>query len=289
MKRIDTSTRAVGLHGKAADGKSADGWRDGNPQTNTQATQFSASFVNHVQEELAGIVEGAGMVLDEDDMKQCLKAIRKMIVESAQIELPVGAVVQYPKNVQPGENYLLCNGQSFSPAAYPALAAVLGSVNVPRIQHSDVGQTAYFPLHTPPQGWIYFDDIDQFVNQSSYPELYRYLIDKYGSISRVPKVGDRYIRNGADNIGELQADMIKSHSHQYRRGRVSNDVEWERRIAHSTDAALYDGDGRFDDPGEVVSTELVGGGETRPKTIVMGLFIKAESPLSVLNSWIRAK
>ena len=285
MERITTSTRAVDLHGKGRDG-----WRDGNNNTGVRATQFNANFVNNVQEEIAGVIEGAGMQLDGNNMKQMLAAIRKMIsqVPPAPIELPVGAVVHYPKSVNPGENYLLCNGNSFSAAVYSELANILKSTNTPRLQHSDIGQTAYFPLNHPPQGWIYFDDIAQFVNMDSYPELYQYLVNKYGSIGAVPKVSDRYIRNGG-NIGELQADMIKSHNHRYRRGHITNNVDWEQRIERRSANIVYDGDGRFDDPGDIVTTSSDGGHETRPKTIVMGLFIKAESPLSLTNAWIRAK
>jgi hypothetical protein len=85
MKRIDTDTAAANLHGA---GKS--GWRDGVGAATLASTRGNASYANHVQEELAGIVEGSGFALDSNSYNQAFEAIRKLVRT-----LPVIASMQY--------------------------------------------------------------------------------------------------------------------------------------------------------------------------------------------------
>lgn len=65
MKRIDTKTAEKNLHGH---GKS--GFRDGNAAGGVKPTHFNAEWCNHVQEELAGLVEALGGVPDGGNMYQ---------------------------------------------------------------------------------------------------------------------------------------------------------------------------------------------------------------------------
>lgn len=70
MHRIDTPNKAVDLFGAGKHG-----FRDGVlPAVNP--TEFNASFFNTIQEELAGIVEAAGLVLDANSSVQLLAALR---------------------------------------------------------------------------------------------------------------------------------------------------------------------------------------------------------------------
>lgn len=71
MRRIDTPTAAEDLFGPGKDG-----FRDGNPALAILATRLNAAFFNAMQEEIAGVVEGAGLALDPADNAQLFKAIQ---------------------------------------------------------------------------------------------------------------------------------------------------------------------------------------------------------------------
>lgn len=77
MKRIDTSTAAADLFGEGKDG-----FTDGNPLQDIPSTQFDASFWNHVQEEIANVIEGAGDTLDPADRAQLITAITTLIANA---------------------------------------------------------------------------------------------------------------------------------------------------------------------------------------------------------------
>ena len=51
------------------------GFTDGDVQTGTEATTVGAKFMNTLQEEVAAVVEAAGIVLDENDNGQLLQAL----------------------------------------------------------------------------------------------------------------------------------------------------------------------------------------------------------------------
>ena len=71
MRRIDTPTAAQDLFGPGKHG-----FRDGDPLIAVLATRLNAAFFNSVQEELARLVEGAGVVLDSNDNGQLIRALR---------------------------------------------------------------------------------------------------------------------------------------------------------------------------------------------------------------------
>ncbi|MFT0804696.1 phage tail protein, partial [Avibacterium paragallinarum] len=129
--------------------------------------------------------------------------------------IPVGAVVAFPNAVQNPHGFLRCDGSSFGQETYPALYQALGSNTLPDLRRSDVGMTAYFATDNIPAGWIAFDDIEEQVSEQAYPELYRYLVAKYGSLSAVPKAKDRFIRNAGAllAVGEVQKDTLQDHFH----------------------------------------------------------------------------
>lgn len=59
-------------------GQGKNGFRAGDPQNGIAATTPGAEFFNAIQEELAGIVENAGLVLSENNYDQVYKAILKI-------------------------------------------------------------------------------------------------------------------------------------------------------------------------------------------------------------------
>ncbi|MEX4263697.1 pyocin knob domain-containing protein, partial [Haemophilus influenzae] len=123
--------------------------------------------------------------------------------------IPIGAVVSFPRAVTNPVGFLKANGTTFNQQTFPDLYRVLGNSNqLPDLTRSDVGMTAYFAVDNIPTGWIAFDEIATQVTEQRYPELYRHLVGKYGSLSNVPLAEDRFIRNTGNglNIGQTQSD-----------------------------------------------------------------------------------
>lgn len=70
MKRIDTPTRERDKHGV-----SRDGFTDGDPSTGVPPTNLTDSWFDHVQEEIARVIENAGVTLNDADLGQLDQAI----------------------------------------------------------------------------------------------------------------------------------------------------------------------------------------------------------------------
>ncbi|TDF37018.1 phage tail protein, partial [Histophilus somni] len=121
--------------------------------------------------------------------------------------VPLGAIVAFPKEVKNPTGFLKCDGTTIEQRTYPDLYRTLGDKNtLPNLTRSDVGMTAYFATDKIPEGWIAFDEIREKVKEDTYPELYKYLIEKYTSIDNVPKAEDRFLRNAH---GELKVGMTQ--------------------------------------------------------------------------------
>ena len=201
--------------------------------------------------------------------------------EAAKKGLPVGAIVAFPTAVTNPNGFLRANGSTFNASAFPDLYKVLGNSNtLPDLTRSDVGMTAYFATDAIPAGWIVFDDISTQVTQQRYPELYRHLIAKYSSISAVPKAADRFIRNAANGlqVGETQEDTIKTH---------------KIKVLDSSYPGTNIGVFYYADRGNLNDqnyNELTynGGDETRPKSIVLKLCIKALNSFDDVRFWVKS-
>ncbi|WLS77201.1 carbohydrate kinase [Erwinia pyri] len=74
MHRIDTPTAQVDKFGAGKNG-----FTGGNPQTGELATALDADFFDSVQEEIAAVIEAAGLSLDKSSNKQLLAAIQKSV------------------------------------------------------------------------------------------------------------------------------------------------------------------------------------------------------------------
>ena len=214
--------------------------------------------------------------------------------------IPIGAVVSFPRAVTNPVGFLRANGTTFNQQTFPDLYRTLGNHNqLPDLTRSDVGMTAYFAVDNIPSGWIAFDSIRSTVTQQNYPELYRHLVGKYGSISNVPLAEDRFIRNTGNglNIGQTQSDEIKKHVHKVRTHWVnSNDsnifydktktvIDSRLRTATTTDDNLSDNG--FMHP-LLDSPMATGGNETRPKSLILKLCIKAINSLDDVQFWVKA-
>ncbi|HHE9517889.1 TPA: tail fiber protein [Haemophilus influenzae] len=214
--------------------------------------------------------------------------------------VPIGAVVSFPRAVTNPVGFLRADGSTFSQQTFPDLYRTLGNHNqLPDLTHSDVGMTAYFAVDNIPSGWIAFDSIRSTVTQQNYPELYRHLVGKYGSLSNVPLAEDRFIRNASNNlsVGETQSDEIKKHVHKVRTHWVNSSdsnifydktktvIDSRLRTATTTDDNLSDNG--FMHP-LLDSPMATGGAETRPRAIALKLCIKAKNTFDDVQFWVKA-
>ena len=220
--------------------------------------------------------------------------------------IPIGAVVSFPRAVTNPVGFLRANGTTFNQQTFPDLYRTLGNHNqLPDLTRSDVGMTAYFAVDNIPAGWIAFDEIATQVTEQRYPELYRHLIDKYGSINSVPKVADRFLRNAGNglSVGQIQEDDLKRHVHRVpidydswfydsSQGRNNSYFDYTT-FAQSSDLWSTlgydnaDGDNGFVSPKDT-SQMATGGDETRPKSLVLKLCIKALNSFDDVVFWIKS-
>lgn len=214
--------------------------------------------------------------------------------------VPIGAVVSFPRAVTNPVGFLKADGTTFNRQTFPDLYRTLGDSNqLPDLTRSDTGMTAYFAVDNIPAGWIAFDSIRTTVTQQNYPELYRHLVGKYGSISNVPLAEDRFIRNASNNlsVGETQSDEIKKHVHKVRTHWVNSSdsnifydktktvIDSRLRTATTTDDNISDNG--FMHP-LLDSPMATGGNETRPKSLILKLCIKAKNTFDDVQFWVKA-
>lgn len=220
--------------------------------------------------------------------------------EAAKKGLPLGAIVSFPRAVTNPVGFLKANGTTFNQQTFPDLYKVLGNSNqLPDLTRSDVGMTAYFAVDNIPTGWIAFDEIATQVTEQRYPELYRHLVSKYGSINSVPKVADRFLRNAGNglSVGQTQEDSFKKHTHflPFDDGSRHNEL-FNRDFGsiifdNKLNAGVPVEDG-FDDNFWALpkneSKMATGEDETRPKSLVVKLCIKAINNLDDVVFWIKS-
>lgn len=220
--------------------------------------------------------------------------------------VPIGAVVSFPRAVTNPVGFLRADGSTFSQQTFPDLYRTLGDSNqLPDLTRSDVGMTAYFAVDNIPVGWIAFDDIATQVTEQRYPELYGHLVGKYGSIAAVPKAEDRFIRNAGNGlqVGQTQEDEFKRHVHRV-------PIDYDSWFNHSSQGSKNpyfdyttfaqssdlwstlgydnaDSDNGFVSPKDT-SQMATGGNETRPKSLILKLCIKAINSFDDVVFWIKS-
>ena len=231
------------------------------------------------------------------------KEVSNFIDEAGKKGVPLGSVVAFPKHITP-HGYLKAVGGTFNQTTYPDLYVANGNSNVlPNLNRSDVGMTAYFPFDEIPSGWIAFDSIRSTVTQQSYPELYQYLVAKYGSISQVPLADDRFIRNVNNKlrVGQTQESSFEHH-HGIGRIIANNDAgliigEWQDQnhksiIVHGQEAYIdirnVNGDAESGGSRPLRTAKENAQGEVRPKSIALKLCIKAKNTFDDVQFWIKA-
>lgn len=100
MKRISTSTKATDLFGAGKHG-----WKDGNLVAAVKATDGEADWFNNLQEEVASVIEAAGIALNASVLNQLLQALPGALASRPEMarslaangyqKLPGGLILQW--------------------------------------------------------------------------------------------------------------------------------------------------------------------------------------------------
>lgn len=94
-------------------------------------TAITADWLNSLQEEVATVVEQAGMALDPGSNTQLYEAIAALIASAASGGgAPSGSYLWHAGATAPS-GYLVCDGSAVSRSAYPALFAAIGTIYGP--------------------------------------------------------------------------------------------------------------------------------------------------------------
>ena len=238
MLRIGQVEATATQDGKYTDGSVAGG---------IAATRLRAAAFNAMQEELAHIVESAGLALDINDMTQVLKAIQKLTLSRANpfadiksdgaaaistaltnlglgegSALPVGVPVPWP-SATPPTGWLKCNGAAFSAEEYPELAKAYPTNKLPDLRGEFI------------RGWDDGRGVDSsrglLTSQDHLFASHEHWFDQYYALKSFDPTGGRFVVT-ADAFGEL----ITANS---------------------------------------ISTVSVGGSETRPRNVAFNYIVRA--------------
>ncbi|WP_315710049.1 phage tail protein [Brenneria uluponensis] len=159
MHRIDTNSAQADKFGVGKNG-----FTEGNPQTGEAVTALSGAFFDAVQEEISGVIEGAGLTLNKGSNYQLWAALQSVFAKLAspaltgvptaptpaqatnstqiattefvQSELNsslVGIPLPWPQATAP-TGWLKCNGQAFNTTLYPKLATIYPSGTLPDLR-----------------------------------------------------------------------------------------------------------------------------------------------------------
>lgn len=238
MLRIGQVEATATQDGKYTDGSVAGG---------IAATRLRAAAFNAMQEELAHIVESAGLALDINDMTQVLKAIQKLTLSRAN---PFADIKS--------------DGAA-------AISTALTNLGLGEGSTLPVGVPVPWPSATPPTGWLKCNGAP--FSAEEYPEL-----AKAYPTNKLPDLRGEFIRGwddgrGADNgrvLLSTQDDAFKSHSHNF-------DRSWGLKNFDSTagfDVVTADANGEIVNQ-PTRSTVAVGGSETRPRNIAFNYIVRA--------------
>lgn len=192
MKRIDSANVHEDLFGPGKDG-----FQGGNPALNLPATFLNKDWCNHIQEEIANVIEHFGVALNGAQFNQLLQVLLANFASRASFAGEVGKISYVPSTV-PTENHM----------------PVFGSL---------VSRTgAYAEL------WAFAQASGALVDEATHalrPGCFSYGPDGIGGATfRVPKINGLVIKafhNGdgtyttdvASLIGRYIPDELRSHNH----------------------------------------------------------------------------
>ncbi|HCP9326292.1 TPA: tail fiber protein [Escherichia coli] len=238
MLRIGQVEATATQDGKYTDGSVAGG---------IAATRLRAAAFNAMQEELAHIVESAGLALDINDMTQVLKAIQKLTLS----------------RINPFAD-IKSDGAA-------AISTALANLGLGEGSALPVGVPVPWPSATPPTGWLKCNGAD--FSAEEYPEL-----AKAYPTNKLPDLRGEFIRGWDDGRGvdsgrtilSLQGDTFKAHDHYFQEiwGATGPDGTGGPYVvgADATGARINL---------KTIATNAPGGSETRPRNIAFNYIVRA--------------
>ena len=244
MKRIDA-------YGATVDNK----FTSGDPVAGVPATRVSADFMNVIQEEIAGVVEAAGITLDQGttfagghDTTQLVDAIQSIVataVNEANI-VPVGSIMPFAGpivNIPSG--WLYCDGTLLLRDDYTDLFSAIGT---------EWGTTGSTDFRLPDLRGYFLRGIDGGTG-----------IDPQAALRTAKYAGGAT----GSNVGSYQTDAVGPHTHTFSFPTGDNNNDNANPPSASNGAAVgitYSG-----------TTGSGSGVETRPKNANVVYIIRAAS------------
>lgn len=252
---------------------------------NVASTQYKgivqlSSSLNSKEEGMAATPKAISL------LNEAIIALDKKVEKGG---IAVGTIVAFPKSLRNPKGFLMADGATFTASVFPQLYEVLGTNVLPNLRRSDVGMTSYFPTDNVPDGWIPFDDIQSVVTAEKYPELYRFLLAKYGALQYVPKVMDRFIRNAGSGlaVGQMQEDAIRNITGKYV-GMHTGEITGAFGQGGG-EGRFHDGGSRYKGYIDFDASRVVPiANENRPKAIVLKFCIKAVNKFDDVEFWIKS-
>lgn len=124
MHKIDSTGTSASLPTPGAVGATVGYFTEGDPNTATPATVVSADWLNAVQEELVGVIEGLGITLDKTSQSQLLAALKRL---SGQGDITNKATADSPYTMALGAQQLVVDTTSGNATVnLPTAASVIG-------------------------------------------------------------------------------------------------------------------------------------------------------------------
>lgn len=188
MKRIDSYGAASGNL-----------FTSGDPAAGIPATRLSSDYMNVLQEEIAGVVEGAGLTLDQGttfeaghDTTQLHDAIVAIVNSTVAglTTVPVGGIIPFAgpvANIPSG--WLHCDGSLVSRTTYAALFAKIGTA---------WGTSGSSDFRVPDLRGYFLRGQDESQG-----------VDSNASLRTAKFAGG----NTGDAVGTYQTDLVGSHTH----------------------------------------------------------------------------
>lgn len=164
--------------------------------TNRPPTEITAEWLNGLQEELASVIEAAGLVLDGAQINQLLAALR-----SSQLFITAGL---------------------HDSSRHVATTAFVQQLLASQVTELKVGQFADFATPTPPAGWLVRPVAPTLVAASLYPLLAAAIGATWGgdgvTTIGLPYCPVGYVDIGAEGgwggaVGMESVGMVLAHNH----------------------------------------------------------------------------
>lgn len=237
MKRID----AFGATG-------SNQFTSGDPVAGIPATRVSADYMNVIQEEVAHVIEYAGITIDQatsfesgNDITQLRQAIQALI--SASGGVPVGSIQAYAGESLP-TGWLECNGALMNVAGSPDLFGAIG--------YAWGGSSGDGVFNLPDLRGRFLRGHDNGAGNDP---------------NRLTRTESADGGNTGDAVGTLQGDELKGHTHSYVIALGDNNDDNAAPPAAS--------DGSLQGVNYNGTTASSGGLETRPKNAAVKFIIRA--------------